>query len=83
MRYEPVKVCDFTGVRSDTPKGATASATVYTLVETAKANGLDPYRFLLRLLTELPMYEGSPTPEQIESFMPWNTEIQAACSIQK
>ncbi len=68
---------------SDTPKGATASATVYTLVETAKANGLDPYRYLLRLLTELPMYEGSPTPEQIESFMPWNTEIQAACSIQK
>ncbi|NMB65799.1 MAG: transposase domain-containing protein [Spirochaetes bacterium] len=34
---------------SDTPKGATVSATVYTLVETAKANGLDPYRYLLRL----------------------------------
>ena len=38
----------------DTPKGADSSAIVYSIVETAKANGLDPYTYLKLLLTELP-----------------------------
>ena len=43
----------------DTPKGAESSAIVYTLVETPKANGLEPYTYLLQVLTELP-YLGRP-----------------------
>ena len=38
---------------ADTPKGATANAVLYTLVETAKANGLDAYEYLKYLLEEL------------------------------
>lgn len=38
----------------NTSKGADASVIVYTVVETAKANGLEPYRYLKLLLTELP-----------------------------
>jgi transposase len=34
---------------SDTPRGAKASAIYYTLIESAKANGLDPYKYLLHL----------------------------------
>ena len=37
----------------DTPKGAEASAVVYTLVETAKANGLDPFRYLNYVLLNI------------------------------
>ena len=37
-----------------TPKGAHASATLYSLVETCKANGLDPLSYLTLIFTELP-----------------------------
>lgn len=39
---------------SGTPEGAWASATLYSLIETAKANGLEPYRYLRFLFSRLP-----------------------------
>jgi len=39
---------------SDTPRGAHASAALYSLVETAKANGLEPYHYLRYLFDRLP-----------------------------
>jgi hypothetical protein len=39
------------------PRGAGASATIYSLIETAKANGLEPYRYLRYLFERLPMAE--------------------------
>lgn len=39
---------------SDSPKGAHASATLYSLVETAKANGLEPYQYLKYIFGKLP-----------------------------
>lgn len=54
---------------SDTPAGAHASATHYSLIETAKANGLEPYAYLKQVLTALPYAE---TVEDIEALLPWN-----------
>lgn len=65
---------------SDTVKGAQSSAIVYTLVETAKANGLDPYAYLCRLLKELPYLGRNPSQNDLDIFMPWHPAIQAACS---
>jgi transposase len=56
---------------SDTPKGAKASAALYSLIETAKANGLEPYAYLRRVFTELPQAE---TVEAIEALLPWNVK---------
>ncbi len=39
---------------ADTPSGATASARLYSLVETAKANGVEPWRYLETIFTRLP-----------------------------
>ena len=39
------------------PRGAEASATIYSLIETAKANGFEPYRYLRYLFERLPMGE--------------------------
>ena len=64
----------------DTPKGADASAIVYTLVETAKANGLDPYSYLKLLLTELPYLGKTPSQEDLDAFLPWKPKIQAICA---
>ena len=37
------------------PAGAQSSAVIYSLIETAKENGLDPYRYLLWVLREAPV----------------------------
>jgi transposase len=39
---------------SGTPAGASASAAIYSLIETAKANGLEPYRYLRYLFERVP-----------------------------
>ena len=39
---------------SDTPAGADASERLYSLIETAKANGLEPYAYLCHIFAELP-----------------------------
>ncbi|MGE6797307.1 IS66 family transposase, partial [Pseudomonas hunanensis] len=54
---------------SDTPKGATASAQIYSLVETAKVNGQEPYTWLRHVLERLP-YASSVS--DYEALLPWN-----------
>jgi transposase len=49
--------------------GATSSANLYSLIETAKANGLEPYAYLKIIFAELP---NAKTLEQIEKLLPWN-----------
>jgi transposase len=51
------------------PLGAYASATLYSIVETAKANGLEPYWYLRHLLTQVEQHSGNP---DWESLAPWN-----------
>src|SRR5471032_234856 len=54
---------------SDTPRGAKASAQLYSLVETAKANGQEPYAWLRHVLEHLPM---ATSVEDYEALLPWN-----------
>ena len=63
----------------DTDKGADASADVMSIIETAKRNGLDVYGYLLYLLTKLPEWGNAPTDEQIDSVMPWSSELPEYC----
>ena len=56
---------------ADTVSGAKASAHLYSLVQTARANELEPYAYLRRLFTELP---AAQTVEQIEVLLPWKLQ---------
>jgi len=53
---------------ADTVNGAKASASLYSLVQTARANELEPYAYLRRLFAELP---AAQTVEQIEALLPF------------
>jgi len=53
---------------SDTVAGANASANLYTLVETCKANRIDPYRYLAWLFQQLPL---AKTVDDYDAHMPW------------
>ena len=61
---------------SDTPNGADASALVYSIVETAKANDIDIYHYLKYLLIKTPTLQTSD--EELEKLCPWNPECRAA-----
>ena len=53
---------------SNSQRGATASANLYSLVESAKANGKEPYSYLSWLFEKLP----SADMDNVEKLMPWN-----------
>jgi len=53
------------------PKGAEASATFFTLIETAKTNGLEPYAYLRYIFEKLPLVEST---EDCEALLPWNVD---------
>lgn len=63
------------------PKGAEASACVYSLVETAKANGLNPYKYLEFILSRLPGSNVKTNPKVLDLMMPWDDLIQRTCKI--
>ena len=56
---------------SDTVKGAVASANLYLLVETCKANGVEPHAYLTLLFHQLPYLN---TVEDYETVLPWNAK---------
>jgi len=64
---------------ADTPKGATASAAVYSIIETAKANGLNVYTYLEYLLLYMPDTDWRNYPEGLDNLMPWSKAVQEEC----
>ena len=59
----------------DTPNGAQASAIVYTMVEMAKANGVNVYHYLTYLLEKLP--DDRMSDDDLELLAPWNETVKA------
>ena len=62
----------------DTQAGANASATIFTLLETAKANGLNPEAYLNHLLTVLPERFAAHPQAVVDDLMPWDEKIRVA-----
>jgi transposase len=58
---------------ADTPHGARASAACYSLVETAKANQLEPYAYLRHVLAHI---GEADTLEKYEALLPWNAKLE-------
>lgn len=76
-----VRFCERPGGRfpgptrlADPPAGARASANLYSLIETAKANRLEPWRYLNHLFEVLPGVEG---PDELEPLLPRNIDPEA------
>ena len=58
---------------ADTVRGAQASANLYSLIETAKVNGLEPFAYLRYVLTELP---AATTLDEVEVLLPRHVDFQ-------
>lgn len=67
-------------------KGANASAVIYSITETAKLNGLNPYYYLDHLLSKMPELMASkgkdqeyPDMKELEKLLPWSSDLPAKC----
>ena len=63
----------------DTVHGAQASAMIYSLVETAKANHLKIYEYLKYLLTEIPKHMDDCKLNFVEDLLPWSKSLPQEC----
>ena len=63
---------------SNSVKGAEATACAYSIIETAKANNLDPYKYLTYIFEYLPGQDINDT-KILDIFMPWDKEVQSRC----
>ena len=63
----------------DTVHGAEASAIVYSLVETAKANKLKIYEYLKHLLTEIPKHMDDTSMAFLDDLLPWSEQLPDEC----
>lgn len=60
-------------------KGAEASATVYSITETAILNGLKPYNYLNYLLEQIKALNPFPSKEELLPLLPWSESIPESC----
>ena len=60
----------------DTQAGARASVIVYTVLETAKANGINPEKYMAHLLAVLPERFADNVNAPIDDLMPWADSIK-------
>ena len=66
-------------VMIDTVNGANASAIIYSIAETAKANHLNPFRYFEYLLTEIPEHMEDKNLNFLEDLAPWSENLPDIC----
>jgi hypothetical protein len=70
------KMCiEYTYNPIDTINGATSSAIIYSIAETAKANNLKPYEYFEYLLTQIPAYMDDTDRSFLEDLLPWSPKL--------
>ena len=67
----------------NTPSGADASGIIYSIVETAKANGLHPYNYLTHLLETIPKHMDDTNLDFLQELLPWSEALPQKCSVKK
>jgi len=67
---------------SNTPRGARASATIYSIVETAKENGLNPFRYLQYLFEKMPNLD-IQDKDVLDELLPWAQTLPPECQVKR
>jgi transposase len=60
---------------ANTPRGAKASAILYSIIETAKENGINPYEYLAYVFKNAPNWDIRHNPNYFELLMPWSPSV--------
>ena len=79
--FAPFTISRKNFVLIESSNGTKASAILYSLVETAKANMVNTYEYFNLLLTEIPKHMDDKDLKFIDELLPWSPRIQQECPI--
>jgi len=79
QKMRPIAIGRKNYLFSTSEKGAVANAICYTLLESAKANGINPFKYLVYLLQQLPNLSDISDIERLTDFLPWSKTIKENC----
>jgi transposase len=68
---------------ANTPRGAKASSIIYSIIETAKENGLNPFQYLRHLFEQLPQLTDHHDPQALDKLLPWSASLPLTCRVFK
>lgn len=66
---------------ANTPRGAHASAVIYSIIETAKENGLNPLVYLTYLFENLPQLADPKDQNALDKLLPWSQTLPLTCRV--
>ncbi|WLC65366.1 IS66 family transposase [Clostridium tagluense] len=81
IAVKPVAITRKNSLFSDSPEGAEASATVFSIINTAAANNLDAYKYLEYLFRKLPNSNFASNSSVLDEYLPWADKVQLECRI--
>jgi transposase len=81
VAVKPVAITRKNSLFSDSPEGAEASATVFSIINTAAANNLDAYKYLEYLFRKLPNINFASNSSVLDEYLPWADKVQLECRI--
>ena len=82
VAVKPVAITRKNSLFSDSVAGAKASAIIFSIVGTANANNLDPYKYLEYIFRALPNLEFTSDDTILDEFLPWSEKVQLECRMQ-
>lgn len=81
IAVKPVAITRKNSLFSDSPKGAEASALIFSIINTAAANNLDAYKYLEYILRNLPNSNFALDSSVLEEYLPWADKVQLECKV--
>jgi transposase len=76
IAVKPVAITRKNSLFSDSVSGAVASATVFSIINTALANNIDPYKYLEFIFKQLPNLVFAKDLSVLDEYLPWSDKIQ-------
>jgi len=82
VAVKPVAITRKNSLFSDSVAGAKASAIIFSIVGTANANNLDPYKYLECIFRRLPNLDFTSDDPILDEYLPWSEKVQLECRMQ-
>ncbi len=81
IAVKPVAITRKNSLFSDSVAGAEASALIFSIINTAKANNLDAYKYLEYIFKNLPSSNFAQNPAILQEYLPWSEKMQVECRV--
>ncbi|MHB0929539.1 MAG: IS66 family transposase [Saccharofermentanales bacterium] len=81
IAVKPVAIARKNALFSDSVDGAITSAIIFSVINTAIANGLDPFKYLEYIFRQLPNCDFDQNSEILDEYLPWSEQMQESFKV--